>query len=348
MRAADSILGKGRLGRRKGEGKGGQRQGREKTKVAGREEEDETSGRARRLLAERSTADLPRSSRTRRTSHFAFAPLSARHSIRVTWARKVLLTPYQAIPSYFTFQRRPRRRRQILGRAANPILPSFLQHVQITPLLPVWSLVSVSYPLLSAPVPAEPSPPRPQRMGRKFPHTRRGHCGEWKRKGHRQETLGRKGVKAMRSERTHGEEVAANGEAKRARDRSPRRSEDDTLGHDAVAGRLERVLGEGLVVLDHRRRVEKLADAGRVSLTAKERQKRGKGVGRTSKMYFLPTSSSRDQPVKRQNSVPARQISPVRRQMTVGVPEKLTSLFSSTSVLWRVLSTKVWEKRAGI
>ena len=61
----------------------------------------------------------------------------------------------------------------------------------------------------------------------------------------------------------------------------------------------------------------------------------------TSKMYFFPISSSRDQPVKRQNSFPTRQISPVRRQMTVGVPEKLMSLLSSTRVRWNVLSTKI-------
>jgi len=58
-------------------------------------------------------------------------------------------------------------------------------------------------------------------------------------------------------------------------------------------------------------------------------------------MYFLPTSSSRFHPVKRQNSVPTRQISPVRRHTTVGVPEKEMSLLSSTSVRWNVRSTKV-------
>lgn len=58
-------------------------------------------------------------------------------------------------------------------------------------------------------------------------------------------------------------------------------------------------------------------------------------------MYFLPTSSSRFQPVSRQNSVPTKQISPVRRQTTVGVPENEMSLLSSTSVRWNVRSTKV-------
>lgn len=62
---------------------------------------------------------------------------------------------------------------------------------------------------------------------------------------------------------------------------------------------------------------------------------------RTSKIYFLPTSSSLFQPVNKQNSVPTRQISPVRRQTTVGVPENEMSLLSSTSVRWKVRSTKV-------
>jgi hypothetical protein len=48
---------------------------------------------------------------------------------------------------------------------------------------------------------------------------------------------------------------------------------------------------------------------------------------RTSKInFFFPTSSSRDHSVKRQNSVPTRQISLVRRHTTVGVPEKEISL----------------------
>lgn len=58
-------------------------------------------------------------------------------------------------------------------------------------------------------------------------------------------------------------------------------------------------------------------------------------------MYFLPNNSSLLHPVKRQNSVPTRQISPVLRQTTVGVPEKEMSLLSSTRVRWKVRSTKI-------
>lgn len=58
-------------------------------------------------------------------------------------------------------------------------------------------------------------------------------------------------------------------------------------------------------------------------------------------MYFFPTNSSLFHPVNKQNSVPTRQISPVRRQTTVGVPEKEMSLLSSTRVRWKVRSTKV-------
>lgn len=65
-------------------------------------------------------------------------------------------------------------------------------------------------------------------------------------------------------------------------------------------------------------------------------------------MYFFPRSSSRLHPVKRQNSVPTRQISPVRRQTTVGVPEKEMSLLSSTSVRWNVLSTNVCEEAISV
>lgn len=60
-------------------------------------------------------------------------------------------------------------------------------------------------------------------------------------------------------------------------------------------------------------------------------------------MYFFPTNSSLFHPVNKQNSVPTRQISPVRRQTTVGVPEKEMSLLSSTRVRWKVRSTKVCE-----
>lgn len=71
----------------------------------------------------------------------------------------------------------------------------------------------------------------------------------------------------------------------------------------------------------------------------------------TSKIYFFPNNSSRVHPVNKQNSVPTKQISPVRRQTTVGVPEKLISLLSSTNVRWKVLSTNVCdeekEERAG-
>ena len=40
-----------------------------------------------------------------------------------------------------------------------------------------------------------------------------------------------------------------------------------------------------------------------------------------------------------QNSGPTRQISPVRRHATVGVPEKETSLSSSMSERWKHFST---------
>lgn len=52
-----------------------------------------------------------------------------------------------------------------------------------------------------------------------------------------------------------------------------------------------------------------------------------------------PTSSSRSQPVSMQNSGPTRQISPVRRHATVGVPENETSLSSSMSERWKHFST---------
>lgn len=71
-----------------------------------------------------------------------------------------------------------------------------------------------------------------------------------------------------------------------------------------------------------------------------------RGEGLTSKMYFFPSNSSRLHPVSRQNSVPTKQISPVRRQTTVGVPENEMSLFSSTRVRWKVRSTKVCQVAA--
>lgn len=61
----------------------------------------------------------------------------------------------------------------------------------------------------------------------------------------------------------------------------------------------------------------------------------------TSKIYFLPSSSSRLHPVNKQNSVPTKHISPVLRQTTVGVPENPINLLSSTSVRWKVRSTNV-------
>lgn len=148
---------------------------------------------------------------------------------------------------------------------------------------------------------------------------------------------------------THREEVPPYGEAERARDRPPIGREDDALHRDGRGRRLERVLGERLVVLDYGRRVEQLRFQRGLSrsrqLSARKKRKRhreGEG-GRTSKMYFLPTRSSLFHPVRRQNSVPTRQISPVRRHTTVGVPENETSLLSSTRVRWKVRSTKVCE-----
>ena len=98
------------------------------------------------------------------------------------------------------------------------------------------------------------------------------------------------------------------------------------------------MLGEGLVQVNDRDRVQELLGA-KVQVSHRSC---GQGSHElTSKIYFFPNSSSLLHPVSKQNSVPTRQISPVRRQTTVGVPENEMSLFSSTRVRWIVRSTKI-------
>lgn len=69
--------------------------------------------------------------------------------------------------------------------------------------------------------------------------------------------------KRERVRATHREEVPADREAERARHRSAVGREHDALHRDARRRRLERVLGERLVVLDDRRRVEQLRERPR-------------------------------------------------------------------------------------
>lgn len=175
---------------------------------------------------------------------------------------------------------------------------------------------------------------------------RKGHCSRWGRGGDASQSFTPSGAtrrslvqEQARVGSTHREQVPPHREAERARDRAPIRREDHALHRDGRCRRLERVLGERFVVLDHRSRVKELLRCPFGVSTGRSQWSRT--WARTSKMYFFPTSSSRFQPVKRQNSVPTRQISPVRRQTTVGVPENEMSLFSSTRVRWNVRSTKV-------